>query len=103
VEEHGDLLVDRVGVEQELALVPQQVVLLQVLVGQALLVQRDAAALPERAHPEVQQLQALLLLPGHRSLASSCSRVVRSLAVCGRWVSGRGVAINGGSMLAVWR
>jgi len=63
VEEHGDLLVDRVGAEQELALVRE--VLLEVLVGEALLVQRDPAALPERAHPEVQQLQALLLLPGH--------------------------------------
>jgi hypothetical protein len=55
VEQHGDLLVDGVGAQEEVALVAQ--VLLQVLVRQRLLVQRDAAALTEWAHPEVQQLE----------------------------------------------
>lgn len=53
VEQDGDLLVDGVGAEEQLALV--QEVLLAVLVGHALLRQRDPAALPEGAHPEVQQ------------------------------------------------
>lgn len=59
MEEHWDLLVDRVGAEEAVALAGDEI-LLHVLVGQALLGQRDADALPERAHPEVQQHQALL-------------------------------------------
>jgi hypothetical protein len=82
VQQHGDLLVHRVGAEEQLALVPQ--VLLQVLVGQALLVQRDAAALPEWAHPEVQQLQALLLLLGHVEPFLVLAYGVSYLAACVR-------------------
>uniref|UniRef100_A0A8R7UM98 Uncharacterized protein n=1 Tax=Triticum urartu TaxID=4572 RepID=A0A8R7UM98_TRIUA len=66
VEEHRDLLMHRVGAEEAVALAGHQV-LLRVLVGQALLGQRDAHALPERAHPEVQQHQPLL--------ARHCSRL----------------------------
>uniref|UniRef100_A0A8R7PVK1 Uncharacterized protein n=1 Tax=Triticum urartu TaxID=4572 RepID=A0A8R7PVK1_TRIUA len=64
VEEHGDLLVDGVGAEEEVALGAQQL-LLEGLAGQALLGQRNAAALRERAHPEVQQHQPRRLLAGH--------------------------------------
>uniref|UniRef100_A0A8R7UJV6 Uncharacterized protein n=1 Tax=Triticum urartu TaxID=4572 RepID=A0A8R7UJV6_TRIUA len=59
VEEHRDLLVDRVGAEEAVALAGHEV-LFDVLVGEAFFCQGDEAALPERAHPEVQQHQTLL-------------------------------------------
>ncbi|KAK8452932.1 hypothetical protein SEVIR_5G199050v4 [Setaria viridis] len=55
VEEDGDLLVDGVGGEEQLALVGQ--VLLHVLILEALEVQRHAHAVRERARPRAQHLQ----------------------------------------------
>jgi hypothetical protein len=52
----GDLLVDRVGAEEVAALGGHDV-LFDVLVGEAFLRKGDAAPLPERAYPEVQQHQ----------------------------------------------
>jgi hypothetical protein len=89
VEEHGDLLVDGVGAEEEVALGSQEL-LLGVLVGDALLRQRDAAALPERAHPEVQQHQALVLPLRHccQRLGDLSISVSFSACVCGDEWSG---------------
>jgi len=55
VEENGDLLVDGVALEEELALVHE--VLLHVLVAQALEVERELHPGPERAEPCAQKLQ----------------------------------------------
>ena len=89
MEEDGDLLVDGVGAEEEVALGAQEL-LLGVLVGDALLRQRDAAALPERAHPEVQQHQALVLLLRHccqrldrLANSNSCSLSFSWIGCCG--------------------
>ncbi|WVZ57446.1 LOW QUALITY PROTEIN: hypothetical protein U9M48_007829 [Paspalum notatum var. saurae] len=61
VDEHGHLLVHRVGHEQELALAEWQVLLLDVLVAaHAFHAQRDADAVHERARHQAKQLQILL-------------------------------------------
>jgi hypothetical protein len=57
VDQHGDLLVDGVGLEQELALVPQ--ILLHVLVAQALEAERELHPQHVRARPQAQQLQVV--------------------------------------------
>ncbi|CAL9761009.1 unnamed protein product [Musa acuminata subsp. burmannicoides] len=69
VDEDGDLLVHGVGLEQERALVPQEVLLLPVLILHPLLRQRDPAPLPERAHPEAQQHHPLRVYLTHRSIS----------------------------------
>jgi hypothetical protein len=55
VDEHGNFLVHRVGLEKELALVEE--VLLDVLVAEALEVEHDLDPVDVRAVPHAQQLQ----------------------------------------------
>jgi hypothetical protein len=62
VDEHGHLLVHRVGAEEEIALVLE--VLLDVVVAQALEAERKLRSQSERAGPHAQQLQ-LIASPGH--------------------------------------
>jgi len=65
VDEHGNLLLHRVGLEKELALVLE--ILLDVLVAQTLEAQGKPRSQNERAPPKAQQLQLIssshLLIP----------------------------------------
>ena len=63
VDEHGHLLVHRVGDDEELALVPD--VLLDVLVAQALEAEREPHPDDERARPCAQQLELVVVSPCH--------------------------------------
>ena len=69
VEEHGHLLVHRVGREEEAALAAE--ILLDVLVAQALEPKRELHAQSERARPGAEQLQ-LLTSSGHFLVSTPC-------------------------------
>jgi len=72
VDEHRNLLVHRVGLEEQLALVVVEVLLLDVLVAQALEAERKLHSDHKWARPRAEQLQ-LLSSSSHSLL---CSRKV---------------------------
>jgi hypothetical protein len=67
VDEHGHLLVHRVGAAEEVALVAEEVFLLGVAVGEALEVEREARPDGVRALPHAQQRQRFFFPCGHGS------------------------------------